>query len=129
MTMPGHLGIVYQALGAVYTGPTGKQTAHVLPDGTVLSPRAEQKIRDQDKGREYAEKILIGHGARPMRAGQDPRAWLREALPAARVRNVRQDGKHRYLFAIGNRTQRRHVRIAMDARPYPKNWHDQLVLF
>jgi hypothetical protein len=36
----------------------------------VLSPRAEQKIRDQDKGHEYAEKILIGHGARPMRAGQ-----------------------------------------------------------
>ena len=64
-----------------------------------------------------------------MRAGQDPRAWLREALPAARVRNVRQDGKHRYLFAIGNRTQRRHVRIAMGARPYPKNWLDQLVLF
>ena len=86
----------------------------------MLSPRAEQKIRDQDKGHEYAEKVLIGHGARPMRAGQDPRAWLREALPAARVRNVRQDGKHRYLFAIGNRTQRRHVRISNGRQAVPE---------
>jgi hypothetical protein len=129
LTMPGHLGIVYQALNARYTGDTGRRTVHVLPDGTVLSTRAVQKIRDQDQGHRYAEEILISYGARPMRAGEIPRLWLQQALIDAKVRNVREDGKHRYLFAIGNRTQRRHVRIAMDPRPYPKNWYEQPVLF
>lgn len=120
MTMPGHLGIVYQALNARYTGPSGRCTVHVLPDGTILDGRAEQKIRNQEQGHRYAEQILIGWGARPMRAGQDPRAWLRQALSDAGVRNVRQDGKHRYLFRLGNKTQRRHVHMTFGARPYPK---------
>ena len=102
---------------------------HVLPDGTVFNARAEQKIRDQDQGHRYAEEILISYGARPMRAGENPRLWRQRALIDAKVRNVREDGKHRYLFAIGNRTQRRHVRIAMDARPYPKHWYEQSALF
>ena len=101
----------------------------MLPDGTVFNARAEQKIRDQDQGHRYAEEILISYGARPMRAGENPRLWLQRALIDAKARNVREDGKHRYLFAIGNRTQRRHVRIAMDPRPYPKNWYEQPVLF
>jgi hypothetical protein len=95
----------------------------------VLNARAEQKIRDQDRGHQYAEEILISYGARPMRAGENPRLWLQQALIDAKARNVREDGKHRYLFAIGNRTQRRLVSIAMDARPYPKNWYEQPALF
>jgi hypothetical protein len=42
LAMPGHYGIVYQALNARYTGDTGRRTVHVLPDGTVFNARAEQ---------------------------------------------------------------------------------------
>lgn len=128
VTMPGHLGIIYQALNARYTGDTGRRTYHVLPDGTVFSGRAEQKIRDQARGHAYAEHTLMDFGATAMRAGENPRLWLAQALEDAHVRSVRQDGKHRYLFTLGNRTQRRHVTVTLEARPYPKNRYQQMEL-
>lgn len=121
MTMPGHLGIVYQALNARYTGTTGRATAHVFPDGTELNGKTQQKIRDQHKGHKYAEDLLVERGAQRMLAGEDPKAWLRQARADAGIKPVRKAGKHRYLFSLGEtRAQRAAVHMAMDALPYPK---------
>lgn len=117
---PGHLGIVYQALSGQYVGKSTKRTEHVLRDGTVMSARAEQKIRVQEKGHRYAEQILVDHGAPEMLPGEDPRAWLRTALRAAKSVNVRHYGKHIYLFAIGTKRQRLAARTPLPQLPYPK---------
>ncbi len=37
VVMPGHVGIVYQAKGALYTGRATPRTVLLLPDGTVLN--------------------------------------------------------------------------------------------
>ena len=120
VTMPGHIGIVYQALNAAHIGRSTVRTHWVLPDGTVFSPRAMQKIRAQDQGHEYSELQLIAAGARPMRAGEDPRAWLAEALTATGARTIRHPGCIRYAFTTGSRSQRRAVHIAPERQPYPK---------
>jgi hypothetical protein len=119
--MPGHVGTIYQATNAAYTGRGTRRTLTLLRDGTVFSERAAQKVRDQGKGHEYAELILIEHGATPMRAGEDPKAWLARALEEVGARKFRHPGNHRYAFRVGaTRTQRNGVRIALPAEDYPK---------
>jgi hypothetical protein len=129
----------YQGL-VLHSDPVARWTAAVLsPDGEVIVPerevkrgRAEQKVRKQELGHQYAEMQLIKWGARPMRAGEKPAAWLADALPAARARKIRDPGKLRYVIALGTtRTARAAARreIAYPALPYPKPYLGQLELF
>lgn len=119
---PGHVGTIYAASNALYTGKTGARSLWLLPDGTVFSEDAKSKIREQDRGHRYAAQILVDHGAEPMRPGADPYAWLRRAKTAARVRTVRHKGCHRFLLVLGRtRRDRDDVRVGYPAiRPYPK---------
>jgi hypothetical protein len=129
LVMPGHVGVIYEASNAVYTGTGTPRTLTLLPDGTVFSDRAAQKIRRQDHGHDYAERQLITFGAQPPRAGQNPAAWLAEALAAAHARKIRHPGCHRYAFPLGTRRQRAAVAIAPRPAPYPKKHLGQLDLF
>lgn len=123
---PGHTGVIYQALGGSDTAMryTGRGTARSLwlaPDGTVLSERTLQKIRAQEQGHEYGERLLISHGARVPRAGADMRAWLRSALTDIKARRLRHRGNHRFAMPLGaTRRARAAVRIALPPLPYPK---------
>ncbi|MBL1110177.1 hypothetical protein JK361_37440 [Streptomyces sp. 5-8] len=45
----------------------------LLPNGVVLNGRMAQKVRRQEQGHEYAEKLLIRLGAPAPRAGMDPK--------------------------------------------------------
>jgi hypothetical protein len=116
----GHIGGIYQASNARYCGRSTPRTLCLLPDGTVLSARALQKVRKLECGHDYVERVLVGHGARPRLDGQDPRRWLREALDAACVRRARHPGNHRYCFLLGDRAERRRTELALPAGPYPK---------
>jgi len=118
---PGHVGIVYQAANARYTGRATPRSLALLPDGSTFSDRAKQKIRRQERGHEYAEQQLIAWGARPMRAGEKPAIWLAAALEEAGARRVRHLGNHRYVFALGRtRRDRDRIRIGFDRAAYPK---------
>lgn len=120
LVTPGHIGQIYQATNAVYTGRAWARTLWVLPDGSIFNGQTQQKIRAQARGHEYAERQLIRWGARPMRAGENPRAWLSEARVACGITYFRHPGVHRYVFALGRTARdRRQVRIALPALPYP----------
>jgi hypothetical protein len=122
LVMPGHVGTVYQALGAEYTGRGTPRTLALLPGGVVFSPRAMQKIRAGERGHEYAERRLVALGAEPMRPGHDPAAWLAAALDDAGARPFRHQGNHRYAFRLGvGRRTRAAVTIALPGRGYPKS--------
>lgn len=122
LVMPGHIGIIYQATNAIYTGRAYARTLWVFPDGTVFNGQALQKIRQQKRGHRYAEQQLIDRGARPMLAGEDPYAWLAEAKTACRITTFRHPGVHRYVFPLGRTARaRRQVHIARAAQPYPKS--------
>ena len=128
---PGHVGTIYQASGCQYLGTSGASTEALLPDGTVFGRRTAQKIRAQERGHAYAERKLVALGARPMRPGERPAAWLREALDAAGARKFRHPGKHKYAIALGEtRADRADVTIigGRDHRSYPKRDLGQLDL-
>jgi hypothetical protein len=132
LVMPGHVGTIYQASNFAHLDPSRESTEKLLPDGTVFGRRTMQKIRKQEQGHAYAERRLIALGARPMRAGEKPAAWLNEALADAGARNWRHPGKHRYAVALGEtRAQRAAVVIVggRDHRSYPKRHLGQLALF
>lgn len=120
LVVPGHIGTVYQAGNARYCGRSTPRLLRMLPDGTVLSDRALSKVRGQERGHAYVERTLRSFGAPGPRVGESGAAWLERALPAVDLRGVRHGGNHRYVFAVGSRAQRRHVRIALDAGVYPK---------
>lgn len=115
MVFGGHVGTIYQATNATYSGRTKPATQRLLPDGRVFSARAASKIRGGERGREYAAAELVRHGARPMLDGEDAAAWLRDAL-AGVTRPVRHPGQHRYLFALSRSARR----LLPPSKPYPK---------
>jgi hypothetical protein len=111
----GHVGCVYQAANAVYTGRGTARTLCVLPSGKVVNERRLQKIRALERGWEPAVEELVAAGAAPLLG--DPAAWLREQLPRI-TRRLRHPGNHRYVWGL-QRASSRVVR-ALPALPYPK---------
>lgn len=129
VVMPGHVGTIYQASNAVYTGRATCRSLTLLPDGTMFSDRAAQKIRKRESGCEAAERRLIGFGARPPRAMEGPAAWLAAALADVAARKVRHPGNHRYAFTLGTRRERTRVVIGLRPAAYPKKHLGQLCLW
>jgi hypothetical protein len=119
LVTPGHVGLVYQALGAAACGRSTARTLTYLPSrGEVLSDRTLQKIRAQESGGDAAEQRLVRLGARARRAGEDPRAWLRGALVDLGAASIRHPGNYRYAWSLGPRRER--APIALPSGPYPK---------
>lgn len=120
LLFPGHVGAIYQATNATYTGRSAPRTLTILPTGQLLHDRAKSKIRQQEHGHEAVERRLVALGASAPRAGQNPSEWLSCALEEIGAAVIRHGGNYRYAWAIGNRSQRRHTRIALPSLSYPK---------
>lgn len=122
LVMPGHVGTIYAATNALYTGRATARTVKLLPDGTVFHDRTAQKIRRQEQGHEYATAQLLALGAPRPRPGCDRARWLHEALAAIGARNVRHRGAHRWVFRLGRtRHEREDIKLGVPSlRPYPK---------
>lgn len=121
LVMPGHVGIVYQALNAHACGRSTPRTVKYLPrHGQVLSERTLQKLRAGERGADGAERHLVALGATPRRAGVPVKAWLPGALAELHVTPVRHPGCYRYAWQLGGRVERRAHPIALPRTPYPK---------
>ena len=139
MLFAGHVGYIYQAGGYRIAGRSARRSQWQLPDGLYLNGVTMQKIRGQKPGHEAAERRLIErYGARPIRAGERPADWLRDAVrddPAVGLRLVQHRGCHRYLRVLGTSRQAAQVKInrrlraewaslddgeALPFGPYPK---------
>lgn len=125
--MPGHLGIVYQALNFRYVGVSKARYEDHLPDGTVLPERAASKVRGLEQGAGGTVRRLVQLGAAhpgDLRAMTDVQrsAWLEAALNDVGASRVKRDGKHRYLAVCGSKRQRRNTwdAVPLEAKPYPK---------
>jgi hypothetical protein len=112
---PGHVGTIYQAHNAVYLGRGTARTHRLLPDGTVLSPRARQKLIAGERGWRYVVELLERHGAERLASDEDRAEWARRSI-AALTRPLKHAGNHKYAWALRSR-DRRHLPATM---PYPK---------
>lgn len=96
LVMPGHVGIVYQALNAAYGGRATPRKLLVGKSGRVISERAIAKIRNGEQGRDYAIRQLLDEGAPVRCPGEDIGAWLRRASEA--FRRIQHPGNHIYVW-------------------------------
>ena len=136
LLMPGHVGHIYRVTEGRYLGRGTARTLTMLPDGTVLSARAMQKVRAAERGTAGVQARLVAMGARPLaemaaecrRAGADltPAAWLPLALAQVGARRVRHRGNHRFAWPVGDRGWRRRCPIGLVELPYPTG-PDQVV--
>jgi hypothetical protein len=110
----GHIGTIYQAFNGIYLGRSPARTLRLLPDGSVLSERAIQKIRRSERGWNYAAQILRGFGADPISA--DPIHWLEHWLPRL-TRPLRHSGNHKYCWPLTAMARK----LMPPSSPYPKN--------
>jgi hypothetical protein len=111
----GHLGRIYQAHNGVYLGRSTPRTLTLLPDGSVLSERAQQKVRSAEKGVRYAVGRLVEWGAEPPLCFEP--TYLSDWLlvwKARLCRAVRHRGNHKYAWPVSRR-----VRLP-PSLPYPK---------
>lgn len=100
VVMPGHCGMVYQALSAKVRGRSSSRTDHIMPNGRIASPRALAKIRSDDTGAAYAARQLVDAGASPRRAREDPAAWIARLEREGAIRKRRHPGNWVYAFAL-----------------------------
>lgn len=110
----GHIGTIYQAHNAVYLGRGTARRLRLLPDGTVFSDRAAQKVRTGERGWRYAAGLLERHGAPA--APEEPearRTWL-ATWTADLTRPLRHPGNHKYAWALQRRI------MLPPSIPYPK---------
>jgi hypothetical protein len=122
-SMPGHAGIVYQALNADYCGRATAGDLMVLPDNTVLTRRVVQKVRAWERGCGGVVRRLVAAGAPEPLPGEDGKAYLRRARAAVRPRIVDHPGNHRFVLRLGTGRERRRVPLAdgYEPRTYPKH--------
>lgn len=111
LVTPGHVGVVYQALGAQYLGRTRPRWIYLDAQGRALSERALSKVRAQHRGCVAAEKDLIARGAPPRRPGEEPGVWVDRALLS--FRRVLHPGQHVYRWAWSEVP-------ALPTLPYPR---------
>lgn len=112
VVMPGHCGMVYQALSAQLRGRSTARTNLMLPDGRIASPRAISKIRSQDSGAVYAERALVDAGAPARRTGEEPGKWIDRLIASGVAVRRRHPGNLVYAFALT-----RAARIASRGKP------------
>lgn len=110
--MPGHCGMVYQALSARFRGRSSARSDLIMPNGRILSPRALSKIRTQEQGAAYAERQLVEAGAPSRFWGEEPRAWIERLEVTGFLRRRRHPGNLVYAFALT-----RAARLAARDRP------------
>lgn len=111
VVLPGHVGTIYQAKGALYAGRGTPRWLRLLPDGTVFPERMLQKMRKRERGW-LAGIRRLERFAGPCHGDVD--AWFRAAL-VRHTRRLHHPGNHRYLFPLHRR-----VRVVGAGGSYPK---------
>ena len=125
VVMPGHCGMVYQALSAQLRGRSTARTDLVMPNGRIASPRALSKIRSQDTGAAYAERQILEAGAPARVHGEEPAQWLDRLRREGHLATRRHPGNLVYTFALT-----RAARIAARGKPsYPYPQVDRNITF
>lgn len=120
--MPGHAGIIYQALNADYCGRATAGDLLVLPTGIVLCRRSVQKVRAWERGAGGVVRTFVEAGAPNPKPGEDGKAYLRRAKAAIQPRICDHPGNHRFVIRLGSGREKRRIALGegFEPRPYPK---------
>jgi hypothetical protein len=130
LTMPGHVGVVYQSLSAWWTGMSKARNAWYRSDGNPINERDFTKIRascgccgsgKSTSGVETAIKRFVAWGARTPRRNECRKQWLAEVRDQIATKK-RHGGNHRYCWGLTSaaRSGIEQKNGPVDAKKYPK---------
>lgn len=118
LVCPGHVGIVYQALGGRHVGRTDARWQVWGPDGRTVSARALSKLRTGDRGAAYAYSQLLALGAPRRLQGEEGGVYVARALAEGPFRRVKHPGCLVYTWAVDRVAELDVQRLAK--LPYPR---------
>lgn len=119
LTKPAHVGQIYQAHNAVFAGRASPHWHWFTRDGQVVSPRALSKIRNQERGHAYAERLLIAAGAGARGFLESPADWLDRVLEPPAFRRLRHPGNFAYVFGLDREAKAAVAAVNGGGLPYP----------
>ena len=114
LVFPGHVGAIYQASNAIYTGRGTPRTLQLI-DGKPLIERGRSKARAGESGGDAQVRRLVALGAPQPNLGEDMAAWTSRAL-ALLATPIAHPGNHRYVFKLKPKT----LLVTVPSLPYPK---------
>lgn len=119
---PGHVGTIYQATNAVFTGRSKKKTLYLFNDGAVLDPTATSKLfaYPPAQGRRYVQEALLARDVALPRDGEPRGEWLTRVMKDGALRRFQHPGNLRYCFRLGTPAERRLVEVGYEPQAYPK---------
>lgn len=115
----GHIGNIYQALGARFLGQREAETVLLLPSGRTFDRRTLAKARSGERGQRYAVAQLVAAGAPEPSPRQSLSTWVERWLPRV-TRKVRQAGTLKYVFPLAEGAKRDVKRAVGAGLPYVK---------
>lgn len=110
--MPGHVGTIYKAFNGAYLGRGSKRTLLLDHAGRVVSARALSKLRNGERGAEYAEQVLYEAGAPGRYRGESGRSYVQRVLAAGVFRRVPHPGNHVYAWSFDRA-------LSLVSKPFP----------
>lgn len=120
---PAHRGTIYMAHNGLLAGRSGARTLLLTRDGAVLSARAIEKVRAEDRGWEYAMRQLLAAGVPARRPGETLAGWARRAVGdgvrEGALRRVRHPGNFAYTFGLTGRDRAALARLHVGGCAYP----------
>lgn len=122
LVFPGHVGTIYQASNAVYTGYSTSRRVWLLPDGTLYSSQSIGKVQRAIQGWRYSSEILVRYGATPLPEGADREtrdAWLKHWMHTL-CRPIKHPGNLTYLIGLTPQVKRAIRKQHGDGLPYIK---------
>lgn len=120
-TLRGHVGTIYQAHGGRFLGKATPRRLTLAKDGTVVSDRLLSKIRNEERGQDYALRQLIRLGAPLPRLEEDAREYVARALAEGPFRRAKHTGNFVYAWSLERgRKGRRVMEKFLPPLPYPK---------
>jgi hypothetical protein len=112
---PGHCGGIYQAHNGVFVGRAKAETLYRTADYRIVSRRTRSKIRNDEKGADYAYRQLLSYGAPPRKPFESGVEYETRALREGPFKRVRHPGNFVYCWSLDGQTQ-----PLLPALPYPK---------
>lgn len=127
LTMPGHIGNIYQARNAIFVGrsrtkPLFLDSRGVAPDGRMLSKIKSLDGPNPERGaRAGAQRFVQEFGAPQRKWGEAYGDWISRALSSGGFRRVAHAGNLVYLWALGDKRAKRQIEASFpESQPYPK---------
>lgn len=116
-----HRGIVYQAHNGRFLGLSGRRTQYLTRSGDIMSERAISKLRNDERGANYAYQQFLTHGAPKKKSSQTNREYVQEVLKSEIFQRFRHPGNFVYAWPLGSANVKKRLSKGMSkSLPYPR---------